>query len=99
MNFEDEAADIYNECRTILYKKQADYGPKSVSQAPGGALNGVLVRMHDKWQRIQHLVETGATPENESLIDSFQDLLNYCVIALMVLDNTWPGTEKNNLNV
>jgi hypothetical protein len=40
--------------------------------------------------RINHLVESGATPTNESLKDSFLDMLNYSAIAMMVLDGDWP---------
>jgi hypothetical protein len=40
--------------------------------------------------RINHLIDNGATPENESLRDSFLDMLNYSVIAMMVLDGDWP---------
>jgi hypothetical protein len=46
--------------------------------------------MHDKMSRINHLIDSGATPENESLKDSFLDMLNYSVIAMMVLDGDWP---------
>jgi hypothetical protein len=46
--------------------------------------------MHDKMSRINHLIDNGATPENESLRDSFLDMLNYSVIAMMVLDEDWP---------
>jgi phosphate transport system substrate-binding protein len=34
-------------------------------------------------------------PENESMRDSFIDLSNYAVIAMMVLDNNW-DTDENN---
>jgi hypothetical protein len=46
--------------------------------------------MHDKLSRINHLIDSGATPENESLRDSFLDLANYSIIAMMVLDDKWP---------
>jgi hypothetical protein len=46
--------------------------------------------MWDKLARINNLVDKNATPENESLRDSFLDLLNYSAIALMVLDGAWP---------
>ncbi len=46
--------------------------------------------MHDKMSRINHLIDNGATPENESLRDSFLDMLNYSAIAMMVLDGDWP---------
>ena len=53
-------------------------------------MNGLQVRMHDKIARINNLLSKDITPENESLRDSFIDLLNYSAIALMVLDNKWP---------
>lgn len=84
------SSKYYEEAHSVLIRKQADYGPKNIAHAPGGALNGLRVRMHDKMSRINHLVDSGATPENESLRDSFLDMLNYSAIALMVLDNDWP---------
>ena len=88
--FEDDLSKIFTEAEVLLLKKHRDYGPTNISRAPGGAINGLRVRMHDKTARINHLVDNGATPENESLRDSFIDLLNYSAIALMVLDNNWP---------
>ena len=88
--FEDDLSEIFVEAEALLLKKHCDYGPTNISRAPGGAINGLRVRMHDKTARINHLFDSGATPENESLRDSFIDLLNYSAIALMVLDNKWP---------
>lgn len=81
----------------LLIRKQKDYGPKNISDAPGGPLNGLRVRMFDKLARINNLVETGVKPENESMRDSFIDLANYAVISMMVLDNNWDTiTDENN---
>jgi len=79
----------YDEAETLLLKKHKDYGPKNISGSPGGALNGLRVRMHDKLARINHLYDSGATPENESLRDSFIDMANYAIIAMLVLDGNW----------
>ena len=79
----------------LLIRKQKDYGPKNISDAPGGPLNGLRVRMFDKLARINNLVETGVKPENESMRDSFIDLANYAVISMMVLDNNWDIDENN----
>jgi hypothetical protein len=84
------ASPHYEEALEVLVKKQSDYGPKNIALAPGGPLNGLRVRMHDKMSRINHLIDNGATPENESLRDSFLDMLNYSAIAMMVLDEDWP---------
>ena len=73
----------------LLLSKHKDYGPKNIAQAPGGALNGLRVRMHDKLARINHLVDSNADPQHESLRDSFIDLANYSLIALMVIDGRW----------
>jgi hypothetical protein len=79
----------YDEAEKLLLKKHKDYGPKNISGSPGGAINGLRVRMHDKLARINHLYDTGATPENESLRDSFIDMANYAIIAMLVLDDKW----------
>lgn len=82
--------DVLDTAGNLLLKKHRDYGPSNIGGAPGGPLNGLRVRMWDKTARINHLIDSGATPENESLRDSFIDLLNYSAIALLVLDGKWP---------
>lgn len=86
----------YGELHRILVKKQKDYGPANIASAPGGPLNGLRVRIFDKISRINNLVDSGATPENESLKDSFLDLANYAIIALLVLDDKWPDPKEWN---
>jgi hypothetical protein len=83
--------EVFDSAGNLLLKKHKDYGPTNISKSPGGALNGLRVRMWDKTARLNHLIDSGATPENESLRDSFLDLLNYSAIALMVLDGKWPN--------
>ena len=78
----------------LLISKHRDYGPRNIADAPGGALNGLRVRIHDKVARINNLIDKGATPEHESLRDSFIDLANYAVIALLVIDGEW-DKERN----
>jgi hypothetical protein len=78
----------------LLIKKHHDYGPKNIALSPGGPLNGLRVRMWDKVARINNLLDSGVKPSNESLRDSFIDLLNYSAIAMMVLDGTWPESPE-----
>ena len=93
--FEMVAGQYYSDLLTVLVDKQRDYGPKNISSAPGGAINGLLVRMNDKMQRLINLTyENQNDPANEAIKDSYADLANYCVIAMMVLDNKWDGTEN-----
>jgi len=81
---------ILDSAGNLLISKHHDYGPKNIAHSPGGALNGLRVRMWDKVARINNLLDSNVSPSNESLRDSFLDLLNYSAIAMMVLDKTWP---------
>lgn len=92
--FEQALDGILSELRETMLRKHRDYGPKNISNAPGGAINGLRVRMHDKLARINNLYEAGADPENESVQDSYLDISNYGIIGLMVLRGAWPGCEK-----
>jgi len=51
---------------------------------------GVLVRMSDKWSRLQQLT-TGKTPKNESVRDSLKDLSIYAMLAILLLDEKKVG--------
>lgn len=89
--FTEAVQQKFQHAKSVLLQKHKDYGPLNIALAPGGPINGLRVRMWDKMARINHLLETGAKPENESLKDSFLDLANYAIIAMMVLDDEWPS--------
>lgn len=89
--FDEAVQQKFQHAKSVLLQKHKDYGPKNISQSPGGPLNGLRVRMWDKFARINNLIDSGATPENESLKDSFLDMANYAIIAMLVLDGDWPS--------
>ena len=89
LHLETHLSNTTNELAELLLSKHKDYGPKNISQAPGGAINGLRVRMHDKLARINNLIDSGASPEHESLEDSFKDMANYAIIGLLVLRKQW----------
>jgi hypothetical protein len=89
LHLEVNLGNISKELSELLISKHKDYGPKNISQAPGGAINGLRVRMHDKLARINNLIDSGASPEHESLEDSFKDMANYAIIGLLVLRGKW----------
>lgn len=97
MNLEEFEQAVFrraSENIETLLSKHRDYGPTNISRSPGGPLNGLRVRIHDKLARINHLIDSGATPENESLADSFLDLANYALIAQLVLEDSWPQDNE-----
>lgn len=81
--------DVQDELGDILIAKHEDYGPKNISNAPGGPLNGLNVRMYDKLARLDNLLSNNKTPKNESIRDTFIDLANYAIIGLLVIDGKW----------
>lgn len=87
--FINNVGDTTEELFDLLISKHRDYGPKNISDSPGGPLNGLRVRMHDKLARINNLIDNDAEPEHESLEDSFKDMANYAIIGLLVLRDKW----------
>ena len=73
----------------LLLSKHDDYGPKNIADAPGGAINGLRVRMHDKLARINNLFDSKNEPKHESLEDSFIDMANYAIIGILLLRDKW----------
>jgi hypothetical protein len=91
-DFEKEVKKIFDEAYILLLRKHKDYGPLNISSAPGGAINGLIVRKHDKFERIKNLFynKPNEEPQFETLRETFIDDLNYSAIAIMNLDGTWP---------
>jgi hypothetical protein len=89
VHLEVHLSNTVKELSDLLLSKHRDYGPKNISQAPGGPINGLRVRMHDKLARISNLVDSGADPQHESLEDSFKDMANYAIIGLLILRGQW----------
>jgi hypothetical protein len=87
--FASDAQNVAEELIDLLISKHHDYGPKNIAQSPGGALNGLRVRLWDKLARLNNLVDTNADPEHESLEDTFKDMANYAIIGLLVLRGKW----------
>lgn len=87
--FKEDVEKTFNELRDLLLSKHVDYGPKNISESPGGPINGLRVRMHDKLARINNLVDNSRDAQHEPLEDSFKDMANYAIIGLLVLRKQW----------
>ena len=73
--------DAYvDQVSSILVKKQSDYGHHNIARL-GRA--GLLVRVHDKVARLENLLQADKTPENESILDNFIDVIGYSAIGMM----------------
>jgi hypothetical protein len=81
--------DIFKQATDLLVSKNKDYGSKSISGTPGGAMNGLIVRLHDKIERADNLTKKDSKPNHESINDTFLDIINYAAIAILVNNGKW----------
>lgn len=89
-SFQQMFSMIFSEATVLMASKQAAYGPGNI--ADFGEL-GVLIRANDKVRRLKHLLfENGTATNDESVDDSWRDLLNYAAIAIAVRRGWWTAT-------
>ena len=85
-SFEEALGLVLDEMRDLMIRKQRDYGPGNILDFMD---YGVCVRANDKMARLRNLYKSGDAPKNETIDDSWIDLANYAVIALMVRRGHW----------
>jgi hypothetical protein len=90
LDFGMNLSAIASELVFLLESKQKDYGPRSVNDAPGGPITGLLVRLHDKFSRANNIASKNKTPNNESLRETFIDIAGYALLAILVIDDNFP---------
>ncbi|OGJ37324.1 MAG: hypothetical protein A2383_01470 [Candidatus Pacebacteria bacterium RIFOXYB1_FULL_39_46] len=89
---DDAFAEICAEMLEIFIKKHKDYGKGNILD--NGEL-GIVFRINDKLRRLQNLRESGKTPTNEAIEDTWIDISVYAVIALLLKSGKF---KKLNLN-
>ena len=74
----------------LFAKKQMDYSPHNILINGDKILSelGLLFRMNDKLSRLFNLNKTQKA-QNEPAIDSFIDISNYAIIALILKAGYW----------
>lgn len=87
--FQDAARKSAADLAELVIGKQKDYGPDNILKCPVGAELGIVVRLYDKLARLGNLLQSGATPTNESLQDTANDIMGYGLVLKMVLDGTF----------
>ena len=76
----------------LFSRKNADYGDAFANYG----IVGVMVRMGDKIARINSLTKNKQQVGDESIADTFIDLYNYCIMALMLICDS--VEENKNLH-
>jgi len=99
-----EYPTIYNGYQSIIdeqfelfAKKHLDYGMHNVSAGTNlnnadeieFAMTGLWYRLSDKINRWKNMIISGRKAQNETIIDTFQDVTNYGIIAQLVKRGMW----------
>lgn len=86
--FQDAMLDVLSDISDTLIKKQLDYGPNAIKRF---GLEGIVIRMSDKMERLINLIELKKDPAvDETIEDTLFDLAGYAVIGLMYLEGNFP---------
>ena len=100
----EEYPEIYNGYQSIMNEqlklfcdKHLDYGMSNISAGTQlvnndekeFALTGLWYRLSDKVNRWKNLIISKRSTRNEPLIDTYQDIVNYGIIAQLVEKNQW----------
>lgn len=70
----------------LLCMKQHDYGHGNINKF---GLVGIVVRVSDKAERLRNLAANESAARNESVLDTFFDIIGYYVIARMLKNETF----------
>ena len=89
--------EIQEEQFELFAKKHLDYGMGNVSagtqlvneEEVDFAMTGLWYRLSDKINRWKNMILTSRKAQNETLIDTFQDITNYGIIAQLVFKDNW----------
>lgn len=74
--------EVVNNNKELFLKKNRDYG----NSFEDFGFIGILIRLNDKINRLKSLHnKTNCHVEDESILDTIQDLYNYTIIALITL--------------
>ena len=93
--------DIIDEQFELFAKKHLDYGMHNVSAGTNlenadeieFAMTGLWYRLSDKINRWKNMIISGRKAQNETLIDTFQDVTNYGIIAQLVSRGMWKNDK------
>lgn len=93
LELEQALAAAFTDAFGVFVDRQRKYGPNNIAKRREA---GVVVRADDKLTRLAkvYLERTGSEAGDESIEDSWIDLINYAAIGLMLHRGQWPQYVK-----
>jgi len=85
IEFESEIKEITTKITDLLVKKRADYGSSFDDIWNDVGVISVVVRLMDKIARLKNLIINNKKPNNESIEDTFKDIIGYGVLSMRMI--------------
>lgn len=85
-DYVEQSRQIVEDCLNLMLKKRSDYGNENIKST--GEI-GVVVRLSDKLARLRNLYGISdnsyirKSASNESIEDTYMDIINYGIIGLL----------------
>ena len=90
-----ESVEVLKECIELQNKKSQDYQSKESNVTQAMHYRRGVDSIHDiiqgKCYRAQSLLESGSSPNHESLEDTYKDIINYCSFAVSFMRGKMEG--------
>jgi hypothetical protein len=82
----------------IYHRKNSDYGNSFSKSFEKFGMQSVLMRLTDKYNRLEALTESGEEPKvkDESIEDTLMDMANYAILAIIELRARKEAGSKNS---
>lgn len=91
---EEQYKEVIAKCRDIFDKKNTDYGTSwRILRLPS-----ITDQIFIKAQRIRTIQENGFSKVDEGQSSEFIGIINYCVMALILINETETSKQKENLS-
>lgn len=92
---EEQYKGVIEKCRDIFDKKNTDYGTSwRILRLPS-----ITDQIFIKAQRIRTIQENGFSKVDEGQSSEFIGIINYCVMALILINETETLVQKNDLSM
>lgn len=96
LHFDDAVMEAAEEVARLVIRKQHDYGKSNILNNVLPPELAIAVRLSDKLNRLVNLVNSGADPEHESLLDTANDIAGYGLILKMHLEGSFTLPLRND---
>lgn len=81
-----ELQHILQEMEELLKKKNQMYGDENITKI---GEQGITVRLEEKLERLKHLLKIQENPPEETIEDTWKDIVGYGLIGIMLRRGKW----------